>query len=107
MHLLQEGLGKEAGSEGEAEEDGRGHSAGRRRSRQQAGKGSVKRKGDQGKRNKNSPLILHRRKGEGRLQASVLRWGMGPRPPRLSATNFLSQTGQMVAAFSNGNSGAH
>lgn len=65
MHLLQEGLGKEAGSKGEAEKDRRGHSAGRRGSRRQAGKGCVKRKGDQGKEKQKQPINSPKEKSGG------------------------------------------
>lgn len=54
-------------------------------------KGVLREKETKEKRNKNSPLIFQRRKGEGRLGASVLRWGSRSRPPRLSATNVLSR----------------
>lgn len=94
VHLLQEGLGREASSEGEAEEGRKGHSAGRHGSRQQAGEGRVKRKGGQGKEKQKQPINFPKEKRGGRLGASVLRGGSRPRPPRRSATNVLSRNRQ-------------
>ena len=58
--------GEKRALKGEAEKDRKGHSAGRHGSRRQAGKGCVKRKGDQGKEKQKQPINFPKGKGEDR-----------------------------------------
>lgn len=76
--------------------DRKGHSAGRRGSRQQAGKGCVKRKGDQGEERQKQPINSPEGMGGGggRLWGCLCRGGArGPDLSCLLAANGLSQNG--------------
>lgn len=90
VHLLLEGLGREAGSEGGGRERQEGQLSRQARDRWQAGKGCVKRKGDQGKRNKNSPLILQRR--EGRAGSRGICVEVGPEAQTSPATQLQTSS---------------
>lgn len=72
------GWGEKRALKGEAEKDRRGHSAGRRRSRWQAGKGCVKRKGDQGKEKQKQPVNSPKERGEGRAGSRGICAEVGP-----------------------------
>lgn len=76
VHLLQAGLGREASSEGEAEKERKGHSAGRHGSRQQAGKGRVKRKGGQGKEKQKQPINFPKEKRGGQARGLCAEVGL-------------------------------
>lgn len=69
------GWGEKRALKGEAEKDRKGHSAGRHGSRRQAGKGCVKRKGDQGKEKQKQPINFPKGKGEDRLQGCLCQDG--------------------------------
>lgn len=97
MHLLQAGLGREASSEGEAEKDRKGHSAGRHGSRQQAGKGCVKRKGDQGKEKQKQPINFPKEKRGGQARGICAEVGLQVQtsPPLGYKRPLPKQTGRL------------